>query len=249
MKNCLITKLKGVVNNDNLKKLGYITIVKNSSENGQISIATDGQGAVEIKCSDGRTFSVNGTSVTSYTITSTTNTTCVFEGSGYNIEIKNKYHIKNLFASGGVYIPDITDINNSVNLYQVTISSPAYANGSINNLENIPNLGRIGFQLPGGIVGNISSLAQFRNIISLEFTANTNITGDWCELVRGIYANTGENGQIAINWIGSISNVKFNGNSIYNTGAKLIWDKDTNLITLQYNSTYESVTAPLVVQS
>lgn len=237
MGQCLVTKLKGVVNNDNLKKLGCIQFKKHATGNFVFTINGNG-GDITVKCSDGRSFLVDSISVNTYTIKNTDPHQFNFDGSGYNIEISGKKNITNFGGSGAAYMMDISDLNGCGNLSGWTLNSPSYANGSIDDLCAIDSLTAFQFQVPGGLNGHIENLSVYPNIANLEITDNLNIVGDWCTLVRQIYAGGKTSGSIRITWAGSAANIKFNGTTVANTGAgDLAWSSNTGKITFTVTGT------------
>ena len=139
MGNCLVTKLKGVVNNDNLRKLGCIQFKKHTTGDFVFTIIGNG-GDITVKCSDGRSFLADSIPVNTYTIHNTVPRQFNFDGSGYNIEISGKENITTAGGSGAAYMMDISDLNGCRGLIGWTLNSPSYANGSIDDLYAIDNI-------------------------------------------------------------------------------------------------------------
>lgn len=71
MENCLVTKLKATVNNDNLPKLGVMSLyLKELSDNPSDRFITIGAkgGSITISCTDGFSTTAQGTLIYSYTL-------------------------------------------------------------------------------------------------------------------------------------------------------------------------------------
>lgn len=246
MGQCLVTKLKGVVNNDTLKKLGCIQFKKNTDGDCVLNITGNGED-ITVVCSDSRSFLADSISVNTYTIHDEYLHQFSFSDNGYNIEIHNKYNIVNVEGSGACYMMDISDLNYCNHLTSWVFRSPSYANGSLDNLIDNDSIITFAFPVPGGLTGHVESLSKFKNLASLTLNDNANIIGDWCTLVRQIYAKGRTSGSITISWIGSMYNVKFNGVPVANAASgNLAWSSETGKITLTVG-TSDSYEADLVV--
>ena len=90
---CLITRLKATVNNDNLVKLGEI-VVNHSNVAGKTAVlklmTRGGVGVTNISVSEGGSFTVDGVSLSSYQLAAGTEKSFTFSSGDYKIFIDNK---------------------------------------------------------------------------------------------------------------------------------------------------------------
>lgn len=196
MENCLVTKLKGVVNNPNLPKLGILPISVYAEESpSQASRSI----RIEVKdTSAGSTLkAVGGYFASSYSGTynltevSTDNThvAVVFsENKDFEVEVSNKYDIKTIgYGLGtGFKLSDIGFYANSIETLSTT------QEGNANVIGNIADL------------GICTKLTLFRNVYS------SGLYGKLEEFIEKQIANGRTSGQLALR-IGGNPNVTFKG--------------------------------------
>lgn len=178
--NCLVTKLKGVVNNESLPKFDMLTFHVNNPENLK-NVMTYFKYADETEAIK-YSYEV-GSGVTSDFITSPSYPR--FSGEGY-VHVKNKYNIK-LILFEGVYKNDkITpcfDIDISqlshINLVHINCVAPSLHVTELKDLQILkPTLKFIsikdGKNISPTFKGDISDLAKFVNLktLSMPYTSN-----------------------------------------------------------------------------
>lgn len=177
---CLVTKLKGSVNNETLPKFGMITFHVNNPEN-----LTDRMTYFKYADSTDATknFYEVGSGVTADFITSQTYPR--FTGEGY-VRVKGKYNITNILLTGGYQSDRVTPI------FDIDISQLSYSNLEIiscspqalhiTNLKDLQilkstlkqiNLSERNILVPQ-LSGDISDLAKFVNLEKLNLSYISN---------------------------------------------------------------------------
>jgi hypothetical protein len=125
MENCLVKKLKGIVDNDNLKKFGILTLNIAEADSGGNRLVISGQVTGKARIvgnghftNTGSTFDPSGNIGTEVNIP--------FEGwstnGNYKIEIDDKYNISGLFNSGNSQSLDLHDLMYNTAFTRITIN-------------------------------------------------------------------------------------------------------------------------------
>lgn len=218
---CLVTKLKGVVNNDNLMELGSLRV--KVIPTGEPDRLADRTLTMVITGTETATLSVIPSSVKSgghfntvndgtYPLTSTVftpeiNQTLYFEPGEYALKMTNKYNIVGVVAGafyGSVISLDIADIKYSkINSFElVSLTSPE---ADIDNISLWYGVGKC--VLPGSVYGDITNLGD----------KLLNAGGGSCNLT--------------ILDIQRCSNVFGSINSLGKTSVQIIWLNPTQQIT------------------
>lgn len=239
--NCLITKLQGSVQNDNLEKLGVLKIhIIDSSGgvntelhvSGSTTIYTDGTKHL---------YQFGGDKGTSITHSSVLNVQ--FKDSGeYDVFIKPKYNISGACTFGMKATIDISqlkycDITSLISMN--TLFSGDIAALSEKSLTTIK------------VVGSSGLYGSFEDVLGPMITltgfnlSGTNITGDIIEFVRrqvkaGRSSYTFEVGQIS--YLGGATGIKFNGQDIRNRDANVLSWQDNALDNTKIDITLQTGT-------
>lgn len=241
MGNCLVTKLKEVVNNDSLLKLGVVKLKVNAFDGTpasgyqyELTIKTNGE-PVTISVPNGAYFTVGSSTLndpstrkTTYTWANTSLTGFYFKyDSTYDIEITNKYAIVELYTHP---------------LYaQHKIISPY-----IDTLAYCTNLKRLDFEYTD-ISGDISALSTLSSIEQLYFM-NTPLAGDISTFAP---LSTLKTLRLSLNMTGNISSFSnlVNLNELV-LNTKVVGDISSfsNLVNIEYiNADYSIVTGDIAV--
>jgi hypothetical protein len=150
MDNCLVTKLKGVVDNNNLLKPGEIVLTFNTS--GQGITISNNKGVV--LTTENGTFA-DGT--TSKTLTIDQVEYFQFNTAGTVLHISDKY--------GLVYF----NPGDSGTAKEVCVN--------IDDLKYSPSLAKLQSRLDTGITGNLKTIDNFANLSSVDLRGCPNVTG------------------------------------------------------------------------
>lgn len=167
MKNCLLTKLKGTVDNDSLRKVGELRFdTQGNNHSIAFKIKQDESIVVNALTPNG-TFLYGGSSYTTYTFNYHVDSRTITQqlngqSASIDMNIINKYALT--FLSGGAHC-DITELNYCKNLESVT----GNFYGNIDEWEGLPTA-LVGFttinnQNGGRLSGNISKFANFASTI------------------------------------------------------------------------------------
>lgn len=198
MSECLITKLKGVVSDTSLKKMGEIRLgiskVSNPTEFTQgfmlhfieetlISIVGDGYFTDStLSENKGKTLLVSPHF----------DTTIYVSNGDFEISIPKKYKLKKIndfgrSASGNDYgfknkfipLDELSYCKELINIYLLN----SEFSGNIDNLKNLPNLARV---IVSNTNGNINSLQSLQELSYITFI-NSNVEGDLAKLPAKCY--------------------------------------------------------------
>ena len=192
MGNCLVTKLKSAVDNDNLKKLGIarMVILTNGSmtvDNKFVKISAASTGPVEVKCPDGAYMTVGGIAKDSITIDAGSSASITLSDIGengkYTLEI-TKYNLTEVIG-GNLYINNVLakrllmeDLE-----YANNFTSSAFLYGNLSELPYLPALTTIGIADIAIFEGDFAVFAEkYKNSTSfttLQFNGSyvlTNLT-------------------------------------------------------------------------
>lgn len=212
MKKCLVTKLKSVVTNDNLEKLGCITLsVAQTSERVLINSfkASDQSSPVVFTLSNGTFYSYGGANLGNNI--SVTSQVAVYFTAGANckLEIENYYNLER-FEYYGEYI---SGNSKKFEWAKDIIIFSAYLTGNLKDL------------------GGLTSLTMF-------ITGNTEFSGDYKDLALAQITAGRSTGTIRI---GDIANLlTLNGGVVYGTKVDFVWESSTKMFTKGVDSQHIS---------
>lgn len=196
MNNCLVTKLKGVVNNDSILKLGEVKISFADKGSGSFSVYYDEDADLEI---EGASFKNEENTVLGNTMKAIAGAqTKVFPTSRpCMISLFNKYAITKINSSGNGFDVDLAQLLQCKRMTSVLLNE-TQVHGNINGLSLMSNLSEIGFNTTG-VSGDLSSLPHTTQLTYLNL-GNTKVSGD----ISAIAGNKGLTSLI-------VSNTKISG--------------------------------------
>jgi hypothetical protein len=178
MSNCLVTKLKGRVDNDNLPKNGEfkLEVLDGSNGIGLFISNTDTSKGLYVTGN----LTVDGGSSSDYKTTAYT-----IEGTTGYIHIPNKYTLSKLKGKDGTakerLLFNLKDLKYMNNLAELIIPGSQNVKGDIAYFGQLPNIEKI--QLDGPyIYGNIKSLKNSTQLTSVIITYSEIINGDIADL-------------------------------------------------------------------
>lgn len=256
MKNCLITKLKGTVDNSSLLKLGEVLTTIDSVSSPTLLNLYPVTGKTLTISADTNCLSINnGVSYTNEVVISD-NTECyVNNADAVNLKIYPKYDILkagkwNDEDNASTVIKNIDIFAYSTNIVEIKLRNSNTDNGDIKNIKKCINLTSLevndgctcnlsdlaGFTvlrhltLPKNSYGNLSVLANIPTLIEINNCfGNSRITGSIEEFVSIRRAAGQTTGQISGGYLfANCPNITFNGNPMGNNDSnKLTWDATT----------------------
>ena len=238
--NCLVTKLKGVVDNPNIPILGELRIeflaVESPTKYSQ-EVTLEFTENTEVHVLNGTFVDENlvDTGDTSKTV-KTQNILYVSNGS--TLCISNKYAIKVL----NIYGDDnrnkffnLSDLSYSTALTTLDVMNTSVV-GDLSDIENLVNVRSLNISR-SSITGNISSLRKFANLLYF-LCYYTNISGDVESLAKGIWEACGHKSSEdrgtspSYIWIEGCSSrtnrITYKGIVRYEDSLKLRWDSAGN---------------------
>lgn len=172
MENCLVTKLKSVVNNDNLVRIGEYKMHMNfSSATPNIKIMGSG-GTITILGNNDYYFTQNGrqTKTIEYS-----NNNATWPAGEYDVLFINKYGLTGCESASGI---DLEVFAFSNNLYYIGITKDAHGDITFLNGKNLS----LGITLNGGknrnVTGPLSTVASAVSANSTVKLNHTSIVGD-----------------------------------------------------------------------
>lgn len=201
-KNCLVTKLNGVVDNDNLNELGEVRMMVKLSSDSAIprtnSFMTLDSTPFEVRLlDDGVTFaSATGDcqvidskhGITTGRYISGGNALVVSGAepeSWIRVSVKSKYNIGMLSSyAKDVYLSDIQYSTNLIR-FRSEVECPKY--GKLKDLSRMSLLENVYIWDNGAVTGNISDLGYFTALTKLSLASNSSsrnhIAGSWDDFV------------------------------------------------------------------
>lgn len=198
MKNCLVTKLKGTVNNDTLPKLGVLKMKASPvtiSHASQATMKLTTNDTITVKALGGGYFSDRGyeyietDKLTEKVINASNNVTLYFKNASYDVEVTNKYSITSITINIA-YI-------NAMSVLSFDLSELAYCNNLTNVSIEYTNC-----------TGDLSLLSALPSLVEFDATGSEQLTGDIIS-VCGISSLTG----FRVSGSGIIGNIGSFGNS------------------------------------
>lgn len=243
MKNCLVTKLKAVVDNNDLEYLGGIEFIVNSESDitGQVvrSIDTDnaritviGNGTMTVNTSPATTYGDGETFVIPNLAR-----TLTFSAGNYKVRIDNKYALADL-RFGGVTWKSLNQVKNCNDLTILVVTTLGYVPGNLSSLEGMTKLTQLALDRTYGYTGNIKSLGKLTSLTSLNITKNSSyaslIEGDVLdfvgEQVKGGRTTMSSDSPLSCN--GILEQVTFNGKTVLNaSSARMTWESSSGIPT------------------
>lgn len=193
--NCLVTKLKSVVDNNQLLPIGYFRLRAKSisgtytAQNARLQVTIKNGETCTISTPNGGYFALsfeglNANRLTTYTITANSaivgSSTVIlyFANADYDILISNKYNIRILagdVSTRMVVTGDINDLKFSDSIELLTVNNDWV--GELSSLSNKPNLTELSMERTS-VYGNINSLQNNTRLTRLVINRATNIYGN-----------------------------------------------------------------------
>lgn len=186
MENCLVTKLKSEVNNNNLERFDKIHlrlvpapsprrwVVKNITQNFKV----EGNGAIALSVAELETDPK-----TELTVTAGNSEVNVYfsNTTTYDVYISNK---SNLTYYNSNVVNNIEDVEWCLGLTYIS-ADWGYMTGNIRALSKLTELRTISIAI-NDLEGNLSSLSELTKVTSIDFTRNTpgNLTGNIASLAK-----------------------------------------------------------------
>ena len=256
MNDCLVTKLKGSVQNDNLPKLGVLKF--------WVPATTGQYIALKAAAGDPCKISAVDRSIAEYTIPVDPESGGIVPptNAGY-LEISNKYALKaiNLSFTISANTPDdktldITELNYLTSLVSFSfklkgnledynpvdpsiiteinvVAAQTILGGNISTLTRFVNLVSISFNTCNAITGTLQSLAPLANITKISFPGCRNITGSIEAYVAACVALGRTNGEVFITV--QESGITWKGNTIAaNQSGTMTWSTSGGTTTITY---------------
>jgi len=222
MGNCLVTKLKGIVDNDNLKKFGVLTLNIAEADSGGNRLVISGQVTGKARIignghftNTGSTFDPSGDIGTEVNIP--------FQGwssnGNYKIEIDDKYNLSGTFNSGNSQSLDLSDLMYNTAFTRFTMKgcegdiialinknpllttvicnnteNPSKVYGNLGDLESV-NITNLNLSY-SGITGNLDDFKSV-NITNLDLSYS-GITGAIERYAERVYNNIPDGGNYVI---------------------------------------------------
>ena len=171
MGNCLVTKLKGVVNNDGLVHFGSIQYTTTAA-NEELTIKCDE--SIRVIAKDGKTFTINSVQYTNYTQEAFSNVVYNIPVQGTVIEITNTLNINTIISNS----LKSSDIQYMLSLTGVTFKQ----GGSLNELSLLSNLKTLNAET-SSISGEISILGTLTSLKDI-YLGRTSVSGNISDVVQ-----------------------------------------------------------------
>ena len=185
--NCLVTKLKDVVDNENLLKLDEFMIdvyqVESPTNQSQAVFFTEPGIDANFECTiigDGYFTQTYGGSSIGKTVTlSKTNYTVYCSNGNYKIKVTNKYAVR--YISGPTFnVPSITFKYCPIYIINMLSNQNGYHYDGVFCEEWAPTLNKINIRTEGhGVSYNLEHICKtFKNLKYLDFFHSTTLSGD-----------------------------------------------------------------------
>lgn len=206
----LVTKLKGSVNNNNLPRLGTITIkaiyVEGTLDaNKQQMLKIKTSTPVDISVDNGGSFATTAAGLSTNPQTTFTTTgngtytdTLYFSNGNYNVYINDKYSIKSLILGEGSFssptdVQHVLQLNASMLSYTTSLEDFRFYSHSLNgNIDYLANSQQIkAFQLLySDIKGDFTIFDNNNAITQINIFGCNNITADISSLLKSSITST-----------------------------------------------------------
>lgn len=182
MENCLVTKLKGVVNNDNLPIFNVVKLHANgtgeTTSGYQRELTVKADGIVNVTVSSGGEFTVGSTSGTAKTSHQINNTTAIlyFKDADYDIYLENRDNIVELYTHRLFGTKKIISINTKQIDYCQKLKVFDFAvtdsTGDLKFFKNCPVIEEIEYQ-DSQIGGDLAGISECTALKTLKTGLNT----------------------------------------------------------------------------
>ena len=175
MNKCLITKLSGVVNNNNLLTLNEYRFSFDNLKNGKFRV--DVNSDTEIKVMNGEFTNEAGTQHQGTSLVRHADeTTSMYVTAGATVCIMNKYNVKNIdLSNSNIKDFDLNSLKFFTNLTSLSLQSTS-ATGDISSLSGLTNLTSLSLQSTS-VIGDINALSGLVKLTTLIINS-TSITGN-----------------------------------------------------------------------
>lgn len=243
--NCLVTKLKEVVSNDNLKEIGvmYITLSYKNAAMLDITSSVD----QDIIASEGN-FIVSYQKVKTLHLKANTKTT-VYSDAQLKVKIPNKYVITYIHYKSSIPEFNIEDLEYSMGLTAIAGNTDSTnITGNIKYLKNKVSMTELVIPY-SKVTGELSDIADLKHLTNLNISntkisgdirtlssfieltnikiAGSNIYGTLESLVVGQVSGGRTSGSIAMGHLRFCPNVTFNGVNPNDSNATLTWEPNS----------------------
>ena len=181
MGNCLVTKLKGSVNDESLRRLGEMKLHVDSVSNSVIfSLNLDADVTIRI-VGNGYFVSNDNTNLGKTIATKNyDNKDIKANGSNFDVFISNKDTIKGIYLTNVVF--DLSELAYCTSLTVfVDWNTPSILTGDISIFKNLKNLINIHIEGSKQITGQLSDIAGMTNLTTLSLPS-PNITGQLSDI-------------------------------------------------------------------
>lgn len=172
MKNCLVTKLKSVVDNDNLLKMGEYKMHMNLSHDASGVVFMGNSGTITILGNNNYYFTKNGQQIKTINYS---NVAATWPAGEYDVLFTNKYGLTNCDQTSGI---DLEVFAFSNNLFYINVSKNAHGDITFLNGKNLS----LGIALNGdknkNVTGPLSVVASAVSANKGVRLNNTSIVGD-----------------------------------------------------------------------
>ena len=181
MGNCLVTKLKGSVNDESLRRLGEMKLHVDSVSNSVIfSLNLDADVTIRI-VGNGYFVSNDNTNLGKTIATKNyDNKNIKANGSNFDVFISNKDTIKGIYLTNVVF--DLSELTYCTSLTEfVDWNTSSILTGDISIFKNLKNLINIHIEGSKQITGQLSDIAGLTNLTTLSLSS-PNITGQLSDI-------------------------------------------------------------------
>lgn len=248
--NCLVTKLKGTVENSNLSVLNTLIIdVKSNAgySSNMSSIMFKASEALVIKTTGSGYFATTfaglddpATRLTELTINANTNQRLYFSNGNYQIYVNNKYTLTELtfYNNAGpasqIFSFDMEGIEYSSGI--TSIRTYGTAKGDVSNLSKMTDMVILNLTLATLVSGDISSLSALDKLETVQFYGCPNISGSIEYLAKKNLSALGIDGTQITSTVEDIVELLITAQHTAATVSSPV-DLSTSVINLTFNGT------------
>lgn len=237
MGKCLVTKLSGIVDNNDLERLGQFRITVKAGGNPQYGVymplTTGGGARVYIEGNGkftyqssgldaGKTGSFNGTLLCSVPS----------DGDSYDIYVKDKYYIQSISSLPRGATFDVSILSKCKNLTSLNLQS-TQAYGYLETLAECP-ITNLNLVEAKKINSTIEALGIFTKLETLTVGGNAGLSGSVEGLIQNFIKNGRTTGNIVIkncknSYVIYYKGKTFNANSEIKDSTTFTWDASANI--------------------
>lgn len=245
--NCLVTKLKAVVNNSNLKKLGVLDIYGT----GNADIALRCSSPITVKCISGSMYldQARTQPITEKVIPVSASSSTVYIVNGTHIEVSSKYNITFVYATPATDKMSTEYFKYSTGITRLTVPQIKGKLSDLSGLTSCTTLELVGTSVPYNVEleGAASDIAGLTALIKINLVRAQHIYGSFESLGKCIaltdikIAETRIGGTVeafvarqrgagrttASNIAISLADTTFNGSSVTHNPTTLSWTATT----------------------